>query len=147
VTTATVLKPLGVVEPSDTMSGDESSEAVREVPVDEHVVEEVAADADVGVDELADALVILDAELRGHHSDFEDGEYVLVDDRRAYAISPDDWEKAVPMADLGDALVAAAREAHTRQAKLLFDSAVESTQFDEGTVGVVVGVDTAEEMV
>jgi hypothetical protein len=125
---------------------DEFTEALREVPIDEHVVEEVADSADVAVDELADTLVVLDAELRGHHAAFESGEYVLVDGRRAYAVSPSDWTDAVPIADLDDALVDAAKEAHTRQAKLLFDSAVESTEFDEGTVGVVVGVDTAEEM-
>jgi hypothetical protein len=125
---------------------DESTEALREVPIDEHVAEDVADRVDVAVDELADALVILDAELRGHHSAFESGEYVLVDGRRAYAVSPTDWADAVPMADLDDALVDAAKETHTRQAKLLFDSAAENTPFDEGTVGVVVGVDTAEEM-
>jgi hypothetical protein len=124
----------------------DESTAVREVPVDEQVVEDVASHARITAEALADALVILDAELRGHHSEFEDGKYVLVDGRRAYAVSPSDWEDAVPMADLDDTLVEAAKEAHTRQAKLLFDSAVESTQFDEGTVGVVVGVDTAEEM-
>ncbi|SEO44506.1 hypothetical protein SAMN04487948_102447 [Halogranum amylolyticum] len=126
---------------------DVSTKAIREAPIDERVVEEAAAERDLETADVADALVVIDAELRGHHSDFEHGEYVTVEDRRAYAVSTDDWTAATETVDFEEPLVTAAREAHTRQAKLLFDSAVESVQFDEGTVGVVVGVDTAEEMV
>lgn len=126
---------------------DDSSDAVREVPIDQRVITDTAESAAVDSDELAEVLVVLDAALRGHHSAFESGEYVTVDDRRAYAVSQAMWDEAVPTADVTDELVVAAKEAHTRQAKILFDSAVESTRFDEDTFGVVVGVDTAEEMV
>ncbi|SFL00530.1 hypothetical protein SAMN04487950_1886 [Halogranum rubrum] len=136
----------------DTTASDSSdaSDTVRTTPFDERVVEETAENAGVDVDDLTDALSILDASLRGHHSDLESdesSEYVTVDDRRAYAVPQHLWDDVVPTSDVGGDLATAAKEAHTRQAKLLFDSAVESVQFDDETVGVVIGVDTAEEMV
>lgn len=134
---------------SDDSTSSDSSDTVRTTPFDERVVEDTAEHVGVDSDELADALAVLDAALRGHHSEFESDEssaYVTVDDRRAYTISQTLWDETVPTGDVSGDLATAAKAAHTRQAKLLFESAVESTQFDEDTVGVVVGVDTAEEM-
>lgn len=130
------------------MSDDESMDAIPEAPIDERIVEEVAADADVAAEELANALVVLDSELRGYHSTFEERKYTTVDGRRAYIVSPADWEQFATDVEFGDDDVLDAVEAaHTRQATLLFDAAVESARFNEDQLGVVIGIDTAEQMV
>lgn len=120
---------------------------VDEVPFDEQVVAAVADETTVDAETLADSLVVLDAELRGHHSDFEDGGYVTVDGRRAYAVSEADWETLLSAVDFEGDLAEAVRQVHTRQARQLFAAAVDSAPFDDDTPGVVIGVETAEEMV
>ncbi|WP_224269991.1 hypothetical protein [Haloprofundus salinisoli] len=123
-------------------------EQTRELPFDAAVVERTADETGVGADDLTDALLVLDAELLGNHSEYEGGyDYVTVDGRRAYLVDEAVWEAFAASFDLDEELLAAARRAHDEQARLLFDSSVESAPPAEDAVGVVVGVDTAEEMV
>lgn len=127
------------------MSNTDRDEA--ETPIDRSVIERTAEDSPVSEDDLAEALVVLDAELLGRHSAYEaEYEYATVGDRRAYLLDEAAWDDLAGSFDLDDDLLAAARSAHTEQARLLFDEAVESHYAEEATVGVVVGIDTAEQM-
>ncbi|AUV83468.1 hypothetical protein C2R22_18970 [Salinigranum rubrum] len=130
------------------MSDDTPSALERaDVPVDAAVAERVVEDAGVSIDDLADVLTVLDAELRGLHSEFErEHDYVTVEGRRAYVVDREAWEAVVEGFDLDSALVDTARRAHTEQARLLVDAAVSDVRFDDSDVGIVVGVETAEEM-
>ncbi|WP_224332598.1 hypothetical protein [Haloprofundus halobius] len=130
------------------MSDHNDSDEMRDLPFDTSVVERTVETTDVAVDELTDALVVLDAELRGKHSEFEsDFDHVTVDGRRAYLVDEAAWSSFVDSFDLDDELLSAAGRAHDEQARLLFDSSVESAEPAEDSVGVAVGIDTAEEMV
>jgi hypothetical protein len=126
---------------------DQSATAVDEIPFDEQVVETVADETTVDAETLTDSLVVLDAELRGHHSEFEDGGYVTVDGRRAYAVSETDWTTLLDAVDFEGDLAEALTQVHTRQARQLFASAVDGAPFDDEALGLVIGVETAEEMV
>ncbi|WP_101295689.1 hypothetical protein [Halegenticoccus soli] len=129
------------------MSDDPTTEA-RESPIDVAVVRRVADESGVPADELADALVVLDAELLGRHSAYEaEYDYVTASGRRAYLVDADEWESLTADLDVDGRVADAVRRAHAEQARLLFDAAVKSGRFDGDTAGVVVGVDTAEEMV
>jgi hypothetical protein len=130
------------------MSDDTPSALERdEVPLDAAVTERVAEDADVSTDDLTDVLTVLDAELRGLHSEFErESDYVTVEGRRAYVVDREAWESVVEGFELEPELVEAARRAHSEQARLLVDAAVSDVRFGGEDVGVVVGVETAEEM-
>lgn len=130
------------------MSDDDSLDVVMDLPIDERIVEEVAADADITAEDLANTLVILDSELRGYHSTFEQKQYTTVDGSRAYVVSSDDWDQFVTDVEFeNENVLEAVKAAHTRQAVQMFDAAVESAHFGENQLGVVIGVDTAEQMV
>ena len=120
---------------------------VRETPIDARVVERAAEAVDVDVHTLVETLVVVDADLRGRHSEFEtDYEYVTVDGRRAYLVDEDEVDRYLSdlALDVEDATLDAVARAHAEQARLLSDRAVENPQFDG--VGVVVGINTAEQM-
>lgn len=127
---------------------DHTDEAeMRDLPFDERVVERTAETTDVALDELTDALTIVDAELLGKHSEFEgEFDHVTVDGRRAYLVDEAAWNSFVESFDLSEELRAATRRTHDEQARLLFDSSVEGVEPTGESVGVVVGIDTAEEM-
>jgi hypothetical protein len=119
----------------------------REAPIDAEVVSRTAGATDVSEDDLGDALVVLGAELIGRHAEFESAyEYATVDGRRAYLADEAAWTRVATDVDLDERLATAARRAHGEQARLLFDEAVRSGRLDGDAVGIVVGVDTAEEM-
>lgn len=127
---------------------DVASPDVAEVPIDAPVVEQVAADAGVAADALAETLVVLDAALIGKHSTLErDHDYVTVGGRRAYAVDAGTWRSLTEGHEIEGGLADAARRAHTEQARLLDDGSVKDLAFGADDAGVVVGVDTAEEMV
>lgn len=120
----------------------------RDLPFSESVLSRTADRTDVAVEELVDALVVLDADLRGRHSTYEmNHDYVTVEGTRAYLADGEAWDALVADFDLESDLADAARATHTEGARLLYDQSVaEHGQFTEDTVGIVVGVDTAEEM-
>jgi len=120
----------------------------RDLPIPDSALAHAADRTDVAVGELVDALVVLDADLRGRHSTYEvDHDYVTVDGVRAYLADGDAWESLVTEFDLDGDIEDGAREAHTEGARLLYDRSVEEHgRFTEEVVGIVVGVDTAEEM-
>ena len=119
----------------------------RESHVDEAVLDHAADSAGVDPDALADALVVLDAELLSRHATLErEYDYATVDDTRAYRVPASVWDDLVADFDFGDDLGAAVELAHTEQARLVFADAVRVDDgFADDERGVVVGVDTAEE--
>ena len=129
------------------MTDTDLPEEARELPILDSALENAADRNDVPLRELTDALVVLDADLRGRHSTYETNyEYVTVDRVRAYLADAEAWAALVADFDLDSTVEDAVRAAHTESARLLRDRAVENPQFAEETVGIVVGVDTAEEI-
>lgn len=122
-----------------------TDDTARTTAIETDIVSRTAEDSAVSSDELADALELLDADLKGRHSEFEDGSYVTVEDRRAYAVDPVEWDSLFEPYDLDEALEDAARRAHERQAEALFIAAEGDSASLEGASGVVAGVDTAEQ--
>ncbi|ADJ15850.1 hypothetical protein [Halalkalicoccus jeotgali] len=121
-----------------------TDDTARTTAIETDIVARTAEDSGVDEGELADALELLDADLRGRHSEFEQGEYVTVEDRRAYAIDPEEWESLFEPYDFDDALETAARRAHERQAEALFVASSGDSDALAGS-GVVCGIDTAEQ--
>ena len=128
------------------MSPSDFSTVASETSIDEAVIERVADRTDVAGDRLADALVVVHAELIGHHAEYErTAEYVTDDDVRAYRVDAAEWDRIADQTDLDDA-AAAVRAAHTEQARLLFSAAADAgDDFATDEAGVVVGIDTAEQ--
>ena len=126
---------------------DDAGPETRETPIDGAVVRRVADETAVDPDELAAALVELDAALLGRHSTFErNGDYVTVEGVRAYRVDEGDREATLTEFSFDDDVATAVRTAHTEQARLLYASATDADEgFGDDDVGVVVGVDTAEE--
>lgn len=118
-----------------------------EAGLDAAVLDRAVELTDVEPESLADALVVLHAELIGRHSNLEaDADYVTVDGRRAYRVHETVWDDFLDEFGFDDATEAAVRYAHTEQAKLLFASSVGGTDvFDDAEEGVVIGIDTAEQ--
>ncbi|SFR36694.1 hypothetical protein [Halogeometricum limi] len=117
------------------------------IPIESSVVERVAEESGVDSEGLMAALVELDATLIGQHSTLErSGDYVSVDDTRAYRISRERLQTVLNDFTFDERIEAAVVRAHTEQADQFFASATHATEgFDEGEVGIVVGVNTAEE--
>lgn len=130
------------------MTDGDLPEDARDLPLSESALSHAADREGVPMGDLVDALVVLDADLRGRHSTYEaEYDYVTVDGTRAYLADGEAWESLVTDFDLGSDVAEAARVAHTEGARLLYDRSVEEHgQFTENTVGIVVGVDTAEQM-
>ncbi|WP_251341952.1 hypothetical protein [Haloplanus halophilus] len=126
---------------------DETTVDTGEAPITGAVVERVAAEAAPDAAAVVDALLALNAELLGRHSAFErTADYVTVDGKRAYRVDEDRWASLIEDLGFAASTAAAVRAAHTEQARLLFASAVEADDgFAPDEVGVVVGVDTAEQ--
>lgn len=122
-----------------------ADDTARTTAIETDIVSRTAEDADVERKELADALELLDAELKGRHSEFEEGSYVTVEERRAYAVDPDEWESLFEPYDLDESVEEAARRAHERQAEALFVASEGDSSALEGSSGVVAGIDTAEQ--
>lgn len=120
----------------------------RDLPIPDSALAHAADRVGISVGELVDALVVLDADLRGRHSTYEaEYDYVTVDGVRGYLADEDAWESLITEFDLDGDVEDATRGAHTEGARLLFDRpVVEHGQFTEEVVGIVVGVDTAEQM-
>ena len=118
-----------------------------EAPITGAVIERVAQGVDPDASAIANALLALNAELLGRHGSLErTADYVTVEGTRAYRIDRDEW--AALTADFGfeDSMAAAVRLVHTEQARLLFTTAVGADdRFAPDEVGVVVGIDTAEQ--
>ena len=129
------------------MGDDHSIPETGEAPIDDAVVRRVVADRSVEVDAVADALVELNAELLGRHAELERaGEYVTVDDVRAYRVDDGTWDGLLDGFGFDEEIAAAVVAAHTEQAGLLFADAVEGDdRFEEDEAGVAIGVDTAEQ--
>lgn len=121
--------------------------AANETSIDAAVIERVANRASLSGGELADALVVVHAELIGRHSEYErTGDYVTDDGVRAYRVDESEWDRLADAMDLEGEEAVAVRAAHTEQARLMFSAAVDARDdFASGEAGVVVGVDTAEE--
>jgi hypothetical protein len=125
----------------DTMSG--------ETAIDAGVCERVATEADVDGEELAAALTVVSADLHDEHSRLErECDHTTVEGTRVYFADPAEWERVGERLDIEAEMRTAVRSAHEEQAeRLLVDAtAGHREQLAEGTA-VVVGVDTAEEMV
>lgn len=125
---------------------DEPPDEERESPIDAAVIERTAEAVHVPADRLAEVLVVLDAALLGRHSEYEEYDHVTVDSRRAYAVDIEEWEELTEEHGIEESLAEAAARAHTEQARMLFESTVQSVQFDDETAGIVVGIDAAEQM-
>ncbi|WP_336363087.1 hypothetical protein [Halalkalicoccus salilacus] len=122
-----------------------ADDTARTTAIETDIVSRTADDVDVEREELADALELLDADLRGRHSEFEEGSYVTLEERRAYAIDPDKWESLFEPYDLEKSLEEAARRAHERQAEALFVASEGDAGAMADVSGVVIGIDTAEQ--
>lgn len=122
-----------------------ADDTARTTAIETDIVSRTADDVDVEREELADALELLDADLRGRHSEFEEGSYVTLKERRAYAIDPDEWESLFEPYDLEKSLEEAARRAHERQAEALFVASEGDADAMADVSGVVIGIDTAEQ--
>lgn len=122
-----------------------ADDTARTTAIETDILSHVAEDADISPEELTDALELLDAELKGYHSKFEHEPYVTVEDRRAYAIDPDDWDELFEPYDFEDSLEHAVRRAHERQAEALFVAGEGDSETLEDSSGVVSGIDTAEQ--
>ena len=118
-----------------------------EAPIGGAVVERVAERGDVDPGRIVDALLALNAELLGRHSAFErSAEYVTVDGTRAYRIDEEGWRDLLADFDFAASTERAVRAVHTEGARLRFASAVGvDDHFAPDEVGVVIGVDTAEQ--
>ncbi len=129
------------------MSPSEFSTAASETSIDAPVIERVADRTPVDGERLADALVVLHAELIGNHAEYErTADYVTDDGVRAYRVEAAEWERLADEVDLAGDVAAAARAAHTEQARLLFSAAPDAMDdFADDEAGVVVGIDTAEQ--
>lgn len=121
--------------------------AAEETSIDAAVIERVAERAALTGEELADALVVVHAELIGRHAEYARSvEYVTEDGVRAYRVGESEWDQLGDELDLRDEETVTARAAHTEQARLMFASAVDARDdFAADEAGVVVGVDTAEQ--
>lgn len=129
------------------MSDDQSTSWTRETPISDAVLDRAAEKSGVEADDLADALVELNASLIGRHPELErEHDYVTVDTTRAYRVPGAVWNDLADDLDFEDALADAVALAHTEQAQLLFADAVGvDDRFAEDEYGVVVGIETAEE--
>lgn len=118
-----------------------------EISIDTHVIERAAERADVETDALLDALIVLHAELIGRHSQYERPyDYVSIDGTRAYRVDEIVWDELLGEFDLDGDVGAAARLAHTEQARLRFAASVRGDDnFDTDEAGIVIGIDTAEQ--
>lgn len=118
-----------------------------EVPITGAVVERVAEGVDPDSSAIVNALLTLNPELLGRHAEFERlGDYVTVDGTRAYRLDRSEWEALVDDFAFDPSLAAAVRLAHTEQARNLFTTTVDADdRFATDEVGVVVGIDTAEQ--
>jgi hypothetical protein len=118
-----------------------------EVPITGAVVERVAEGVDPDPSAIVDALLTLNPELLGRHGEFERlGDYVTVDGTRAYRVDRSDWDALVDGFEFEPSLAAAVRLAHTEQARHLFTATVDADdRFATDEVGVVIGIDTAEQ--
>lgn len=126
---------------------DDRTATTGEAEVDDAVLERAADRFDVDEEALADALLVLHADLIGRHSEFERAhDYVTVDDVRAYRLPATAWDDLTDGFDLADDVAAAVAFAHTEQARLAFaDATGVDERFTDDEAGVVVGIDTAEE--
>ncbi|SFG87885.1 hypothetical protein SAMN04488063_3196 [Halopelagius inordinatus] len=128
---------------------DETDTETGESPIDASVAKRVAAETALDEDELRTALVELNAALIGYHSELERrGDYQTVDGVRAYRVSRDEWKTLLAEFDFefGEQTESALLRAHTEQAETAFASSADARErFEDDQVGVVVGVDTAEE--
>lgn len=126
---------------------DERSSETHEAPIDDAVIDRTADRTGVDPETIADALVILNADLIGRHSGFErEGDYATVDDTRAYRVPETTWNDLVSEFDFEDEVAGAIALAHTEQAQLTFADAVSvDDRFGDDEYGVVVGIDTAEQ--
>jgi hypothetical protein len=130
------------------MSPPDFSTAASETSIDEAVIERVAdRSAALTGEELADALVVVHAELIGRHSEYErTADYVTDDGVRAYRVEESAWDDLADAVDLGGEELPAVRAAHTEQARLMFSAAADAgDDFRSDQAGVVVGIDTAEQ--
>jgi hypothetical protein len=106
--------------------------------IDAAVVERVAEREGVDAGSLAEALVVVGADLTDAHHEYErEFEYAAMDDARVYGVDGATWDAVAERNDLGE-LSGAVREAHREQADVLLEAVPETP--------LVVGVDTAEEV-
>lgn len=122
-----------------------ADDTARTTAIETDIVSRTAEDSDVPEEELSDALELLDADLKGRHSEFEHNTYVTVEERRAYAIDPDEWDSLFEPYDLDGSVEDAARRAHERQAEALFVAGEGDSDSLGDASGVVAGIDTAEQ--
>lgn len=129
------------------MAKADTGTASMESGLDAAVIERAAGRADVGEQELCNALVILHAELIGRHGQYERRfDYVTVDGTRAYRVPDDVCDDLLEEFGFADTVEDALRLAHTEQAKLLFAKSVRGDDnFDPDECGIVIGIDTAEQ--
>lgn len=129
------------------MSSPDLATAASETSIDAAVIERVADRASLSGEALADALVVVHAELIGRHATYErQCEYVTRDGVRAYRVDESEWDELADEMGFDDEETVAVRAAHTEQARLMFAAATDAREdFAADEAGVVVGVDTAEQ--
>ncbi|SHG50196.1 hypothetical protein [Halobaculum gomorrense] len=117
-----------------------------EAPFSADVIERIAERTGVSTDDLGAALTELNASLIGRHSELErEGEYVTVDERRAYRVDASWWDDTLAAFDVEEGLADAVRATHTERARLAFEHSVEGDERFGDDEGVVIRVDTAEQ--
>lgn len=129
------------------MVRDDTATVAAETGIDAAVIERTVERSETEVGRLSNALVVLHAELVGRHSNLEhERAYVTVDGTRAYRVDEAVWDDFLAEFDFAPETEAAARYAHTEQARLLFATAVGGDDdFEADEEGVVIGIDTAEQ--
>ena len=129
------------------MGDDDSTPGTGEAPIDGAVAARVVEERPVDEDALANALVEVNAELVGRHAELERAaDYVTVDGVRAYRVDRGTRDGLLDGYEFDEIVADAVGEAHTEQARLMFADAVDGDdRFEADEVGVVIGVDTAEQ--
>lgn len=115
--------------------------------IDAAIIERAAEKMEIPTTDLADALVVLHAELIGRHAQYERStEHVTVDGTRAYQVTGEEWDELLSGYDFAADVESAVMLAHTLMAELLFAKSVKGDDaFGPEEAGIVIGIDTAEQ--
>lgn len=129
------------------MSGPQTTAGAAESGIDAAIIEYAADQMGLDPSAIADALVVLHADLIGRHARYERTcEHVTVDGTRAYRVTGEEWDELLSAFDFAADVEAGVMLAHTEMAELLFAESVSGDDaFGPKEAGIVIGIDTAEQ--
>lgn len=129
------------------MSGPRTTAGADESGIDAEVIEYAADQMGLDPGAIADALIVLHADLIGRHAIYERScEHVTIDGTRAYRVTGEEWGALLSDFDFAADVEAGVMLAHTEMAELLFAKSVSGDDaFGPEEAGIVIGIDTAEQ--